>query len=150
MAGDGGAARARGKTRLLGVSNVSLEQLVTLHDGATVKPAFVQNRCFASDGLGPRRARASAAEHGIVYQGFSLLTANPRELASAAVRRRRAAHRPDAGPGGVPRSRCEVGMVPLTGTTSRAHMEEDLASFDFELDPAEVKAIEECAVAGRR
>ena len=46
-----------------------------------VPPAFVQNRCYARDRLGPRRPRASAAQRGIVYQGFSLLTANRHELA---------------------------------------------------------------------
>ena len=33
-------------------------------------------------------------------------------------------------------------MVALTGTTSRAHMDEDLRVYDFALDPEEVQAIE--------
>ena len=36
----------------------------------------------------------------------------------------------------------QVGMVALTGTTSRAHMEEDLRVHDFALAPEEVEAIE--------
>jgi diketogulonate reductase-like aldo/keto reductase len=37
-------------------------------------------------------------------------------------------------------------MTPLTGTSSRTHMQEDLACFDFELEPAEVRAVEECGL----
>ena len=36
----------------------------------------------------------------------------------------------------------QVGMTPLTGTTSAAHMAEDLAVYDFELDPNDVRDIE--------
>jgi diketogulonate reductase-like aldo/keto reductase len=35
-------------------------------------------------------------------------------------------------------------MIPLTGTSSPTHMEEDLACLDFALEPEEVRAIEEC------
>jgi diketogulonate reductase-like aldo/keto reductase len=133
--------RAR-KARLLGISNVSLEQLLTLYEGSTVKPAFVQNRCFARSGW-DREVRRFCATKGIVYQAFSLLTANPRALASAAVQG--AARRT----GGTPeqmvfRFALEVGMVPLTGTTSQKHMGEDLAAFELALLPGEVETIEDC------
>jgi diketogulonate reductase-like aldo/keto reductase len=36
----------------------------------------------------------------------------------------------------------QVGMLPLTGTTSPEHLAEDLAVFDFELSDADVKTIE--------
>ena len=65
-------------------SNVSLEQLAALHERSAVKPSFVQNRCFARGGW-DREVRRFCAKAGIVYQGFSLLTANPRALASPAV-----------------------------------------------------------------
>src|SRR5438067_537278 len=67
--------RERGRTRLVGVSNVSprhLEQIVATHKEA---PAVVQNRCFARLGW-DREVREFCRTHGIVYQGFSLLTAN--------------------------------------------------------------------------
>jgi diketogulonate reductase-like aldo/keto reductase len=35
----------------------------------------------------------------------------------------------------------QVGMIPLTGTTSLAHMRDDLACFDFELEEAEVETL---------
>jgi diketogulonate reductase-like aldo/keto reductase len=134
------------KARLLGISNVSLEQLVTLYEGSAVKPAFVQNRCFARSGW-DREVRGFCAKNAIVYQGFSLLTANPRALASAAVQG--AARRTGATPARVVfRFALDVGMIPLTGTSSRKHMEEDLAAFDLALLPAEIEAIEDCEAAG--
>jgi diketogulonate reductase-like aldo/keto reductase len=133
-----------GHARRLGVSNVSLEQLTTLHQGSRVKPASVQNRCFAIRGW-DRDVRAFCARQGIVYQGFSLLTANARELGSPAVVR--AARRTGRTPAQVVfRFALQVGMLPLTGSSSPAHLQEDLACFDFELEPAEVRAIEECGV----
>src|SRR5262245_38136920 len=64
-----------GRVRRIGVSNVSLAQLAELYEGARVKPVFVQNRCYARDGW-DRQVRAFCAARGLVYQGFSLLTAN--------------------------------------------------------------------------
>src|SRR5687767_7267124 len=69
------ALQKSGKARLLGVSNVTLEQLELLVRGATVPPAFVQNRCYASTGW-DREVRAVCQANGIAYQAFSLLTAN--------------------------------------------------------------------------
>jgi len=129
-----------GRARLLGVSNVSPAQLAELWRGAEVKPAFVQNRCYARTGW-DRQTRAFCAERGIAYQGFSLLTANRRELDGPVVR------------GIAARRRCTVaqavfafalaiGMLPLTGTSSPAHLAEDLAAFDVALDDDDVRAIE--------
>jgi diketogulonate reductase-like aldo/keto reductase len=134
-----------GGARRLGVSNVSLEQLVTLHRGSQVKPAFVQNRCYAIQGW-DAEVRAFCAQHEIAYQGFSLLTANARELASPAVSR--AAQRTGRTAAQVVfRFALQLGMIPLTGTSSPTHMREDLASLDFELEPEEVRAIESCGRA---
>src|SRR5262249_46719686 len=75
-----------GRARLLGVSNVTLEQLQRLCDGARARPRFVQNRCYAVRGW-DRAIRAFCAQHGLVYQGFSLLTANRAVLARAELAR---------------------------------------------------------------
>ncbi len=139
------ALHDQGKTRLLGISNVSLDQLRALHDGARVKPAFVQNRCFAASSW-DGDVRAFCAANEVTYQAFSLLTANPQALRSPAVTQ--AARRTGRTPTQVVfRFALAVGMIPLTGTSSLAHMREDLASFGFELEPAEVRAIE--ALSGR-
>lgn len=134
------AIHEEGRTRVLGVSNVSLEQLGALHHDVRVKPAFVQNRCFASTGW-DREVRAFCAAHDIVYQGFSLLTANPHVLAARATRRiaERVARTPEQV---VFRFAQQVGMLPLTGTSDEAHMAQDLACSDFTLADAEVQALE--------
>ena len=137
-------ARAE-KTRLLGVSNVSLEQLETLHEGAAVKPAFVQNRCFAVTGW-DRDVRAFCRRNDIVYQGFSLLTANARALSLPEIDR--IVQRTGRSPAQlVFRFALDAGMLPLTGTSSAAHMAEDLACLDFELDADDVRAIEQIALS---
>jgi diketogulonate reductase-like aldo/keto reductase len=75
-----------GRARLLGVSNVSLEQLRRLCEQARVPPRFVQNRCYVCRGW-DRGVREFCAAHGLVYQGFSLLTANRDALAHPGLRR---------------------------------------------------------------
>ena len=140
-----------GQTRLIGVSNVTARQLAELHAQASVKPAFVQNRCYARDGW-DREVRAFCRAHDIVYQGFSLLTANTRELALPAVRGvvARAARGPSRASGGPPlglgpvvfRFAIQIGMVPLTGTTDEGHMREDLACLEIELSESDLRAIE--------
>jgi diketogulonate reductase-like aldo/keto reductase len=132
-----------GSARSLGVSNVSREQLELLVKGARVAPAFVQNRCYASTGW-DRGVREVCRANGIAYQGFSLLTANGRELASPAVER--AAQRTGRTPAEVVfRFALEVGMVPLTGTSRLEHMKRDLACAEWSLTPDEVSAIDRLA-----
>ena len=128
------------RARLLGVSNVSLQQLERLFQGARVKPRFVQNRCYASSGW-DRRVREFCAEHGLIYQGFSLLTGNRSvlgrsELVQIAQRHGRTISQI------IFRFALDVGMIPLTGTTNPDHMREDLDIFDFRLEPEEIKRIE--------
>jgi diketogulonate reductase-like aldo/keto reductase len=76
-----------------------------------------------------------------VYQAFSLLTANPHALRSRPVAD--AAARTGRTPAQVVFGfALAVGMLPLTGTTSAAHMREDLACLELELTADEVLAIE--------
>jgi diketogulonate reductase-like aldo/keto reductase len=132
-----------GKARLLGVSNVSLEQLDALVRAAEVKPAFVQNRCYARTGW-DRAVRALCERQDIVYQGFSLLTANDRELRTSSMRE--LSQRTGKSPAQlVFRFALEVGMLPLTGTTSAEHLAEDLGAYDFELAPNDVDLVERIA-----
>lgn len=129
-----------GRVRLLGVSNVTLEQLALLEREAAVKPAMVQNRCFASTRW-DEAVRAFCAERDIVYQGFSLLTANGQAMTSPVVGN--VARRVGRTPAQVVfRFAIQVGMIPLTGTSNAAHMKEDLASLDFELSEGDIRAIE--------
>lgn len=131
------------RARLLGISNVTLEQLVLLEREAVVKPAFVQNRCFASTGW-DEAVRRFCSAHSIAYQGFSLLTANGRELDSPVLRE--IVERTQRTPAQIVfRFALDVGMIPLTGTSSARHMKEDLAALDFELPPQDIQAIEQIA-----
>ncbi len=135
--------RDAGRTRLLGVSNVSLRHLEQMRASGAETPAFVQNRCFASLGW-DRDVRAFCAERKIVYQGFSLLTANPEALRHPLVAR--IAARGSATPAQVVfRFAQAIGMLPLTGTSSAEHMRQDLAGKDLALSADEVRAIESLA-----
>lgn len=129
-----------GRVGLIGVSNVSAEQLATLCQIAEVRPAFVQNRCYARFGW-DRDVRAVCRTEGVVYQGFSLLTANRAELASADVQRIAADHGKTV-PQVVFRFALQLGMICLTGSTSPEHLREDLAVYGFELSGEEVARIE--------
>jgi diketogulonate reductase-like aldo/keto reductase len=132
--------QAAGRTRFIGVSNVALDQIQDLWTHAAVPPSFVQNRCFASLGW-DRAVRDFCREKGIVYQGFSLLTANGRELQHPAFLRLVA--RVGKSPAQVVfRFAQQIGMLPLTGTTDAAHMREDLASDRFELSGEDVRLVE--------
>ncbi len=132
--------RDAGKTRLLGVSNVSLRHLEGMAARGHEMPAFVQNRCFARAGW-DRAVRGFCSERGIVYQGFSLLTANPEVLGSRAIQS--IATRVQATPEQVVfRFSQQIGMLPLTGTTDPVHMREDLAAQGLELRPEEIRALE--------
>src|SRR5436189_220475 len=135
--------RDAGRTRLLGASNVSLRHLAQMAATGAETPAFVQNRCFARLGW-DRAVRAFCAQRSIVYQGFSLLTANPEVLQHPLVSRLAArlhATRPQI----VFRFGQAVGMLPLTGTTDPEHMTQDLASRDLAPSADEVRAIESLA-----
>jgi diketogulonate reductase-like aldo/keto reductase len=122
--------------RFLGVSNVTLGQLEALFLFANVKPSFVQNRCYARTRW-DADVRAFCRANAIVYQGFSLLTANLAELRSAPFREIVA--RVGRTPAQIVfRFAQQVGMLPLTGTTDPAHMREDLAIDDFELADEDV------------
>ena len=131
---------ATGRTRSLGVSNIALDQLEELCSTASQPPQFVQNRCYARTGW-DAEVRALCRANGIVYQGFSLLTANVAELRNATFREivKRSGKTPAQV---VFRFALQVGMLPLTGTTDPAHMREDLAALEFELPEDDVRAIE--------
>lgn len=134
------ATHASGRARLLGVSNVTLDQLHQLCQDARVRPSFVQNRCFAVLGW-DRQIRKYCAAQGIAYQGFSLLTANPEALAHPDLIR--IAKRQSRMPSQIVfRFALDVGMIPLTGTTDPDHMRANLDIFDFQLESAEVERIE--------
>jgi diketogulonate reductase-like aldo/keto reductase len=133
-----------GRVRTLGISNVSLDQLDLLCQSARVRPRFVQNRGYASQAW-DRDVREFCQQHKIVYQGFSLLTANRDVLLSPELKR--IANSYDRLPTQIVfRFAIDVGMLPLTGTTNADHMVSDLSIFDFHLNADEIRKIETISV----
>jgi diketogulonate reductase-like aldo/keto reductase len=130
----------RGGARQLGISNCyAPERLEGLHRKARIKPAVVQNRFHAATRY-DREIRGFCRAHDLCYQSFWTLTANPGVLAHATLRS--LAARYGRSPAQVFfRYLTQIGIVPLTGTTSQAHMREDLAIFEFELTPGECDAV---------
>lgn len=134
-----------GGAKFLGVSNVSLKQLQLLCADAEVPPRFVQNRCYASR-LWDQGVRRFCRDNNMVYQGFSLLTANRAVAADpklVAIAKRHGRHMSQI----IFRFALDVGMVALTGTSSAQHMRDDLEALKFRLDPDEVNTIETLAPA---
>ena len=138
------ALHAEGNARALGVSNFSHEQLELLLDRATVRPAFVQNRCFAATGW-DWQVRQVCREHGIAYQGFSLLTANREVWLGQRVGEVGDAH--SLTPAQVLFCLAlELGMLPLTGTSDAAHIDAALACRTGVLSATEVAELEGIAL----
>lgn len=132
-----------GKTKMIGISNVTAGQLTQLCDEARVKPMVVQNRCYAARGW-DREVREICQAHGIIYQGFSLLTANRDVMADPDIRA--IARRLGTGAAQVVfRFAMQIGMLPLTGTTSEQHMKDDLQAEHLTLLPEEIQLIETIA-----
>ncbi len=135
--------RDAGRVRLLGVSNVGLHHLKRMMEVQDEVPAFVQNRCFAVAAW-DRDVRQFCRERGIIYQGFSLLTANLEVLQHPVVT-------DPAKKFGVTSAQLvfafarQIGMLPLTGTTNGEHMKQDLESRGLTLPAKVVEGIERIA-----
>src|SRR5215470_14317093 len=133
-----------GKTKMIGVSNITASQLALLCEEANVRPMVVQNRCFAALGW-DKAVREICRTHNLIYQGFSLLTANREVLVDSEVRA--IAQRLGTGPAQVIfRFAMQIGMLPLTGTTSQQHMQEDLHAEQLALSTDEIQQIETIAL----
>jgi diketogulonate reductase-like aldo/keto reductase len=100
----------------------------------------VQNRCYAAFGW-DKAVRELCRTHRIIYQGFSLLTANREVFIDPNVRA--LAQKYATGVAQIVfRFAMQVGMLPLTGTTNPQHMREDLLSDQFTLNQDELQQIE--------
>ncbi|HXM61250.1 MAG TPA: aldo/keto reductase [Terriglobales bacterium] len=135
--------RDAGRTRFLGVSNVSLRHLEQMAVAHPEGPAFVQNRCYARFGWN-RDVRLFCEERKIIYQGFSLLTANAEVLRHPRIADLAVSTK--ATPAQVVFCFARaIGMLPLTGTSDADHMKQDLASVHLALAPDAVREIESLA-----
>jgi diketogulonate reductase-like aldo/keto reductase len=137
-----------GKARMIGISNVTPEQLSELCAKAKTKPMVVQNRCYARLGW-DQEVREICRSNKIIYQGFSLLTANAREMNSPAIQA--IAKRLGTGVAQVIfRFAMQIGMLPLTGTTNQQRMKEDLEAEHLKLTAEDVTQIEMIGMSTRR
>ena len=133
-----------GRTKMIGISNVNANQLSTLCEKTTVKPMVVQNRCYAAMGW-DKEVRDLCRTHNIVYQGFSLLTANREVLQDSGIGK--LAKRFETGSMQIIfKFSQQIGMLPLTGTTNEEHMKADLGINHIELSQEEVSYIEKIAI----
>jgi diketogulonate reductase-like aldo/keto reductase len=129
-----------GVVRELGISNCyQLAELEALYASARIKPLVLQNRFYAETGYDQQLRRFCRA-HGMLYQSFWTLTANPNILSHPDVQALAQRH------GVTPaqlffRGLTQIGIVPLTGTSSEEHLRQDLGIFEFELDPAELRSL---------
>ncbi|MGD2029501.1 MAG: aldo/keto reductase [Desulfobacterales bacterium] len=127
-------------SRQLGISNCyDTEVIRSLYADANVKPAVLQNRFYQETGY-DADLRHWCANHGVIYQSFWTLTANPHILASNTVRTIAQKYQKTEAQIFF-RYLTQSGIVPLTGTTSEQHMREDLSIFDFELSPEDLKKV---------
>jgi diketogulonate reductase-like aldo/keto reductase len=133
-----------GKTKMIGISNIAPGQLTQLCQQANIKPMVVQNRCYAALAW-DKGVREICRAQDIIYQGFSLLTANTDVLADPEIRMM--AKRLSTGPVQIIfRFAMQIGMLPLTGTTNEQHMKEDLQAEQLTLSPEEIQRIETIAL----
>lgn len=135
--------RDAGRTRWLGVSNVALGHLQQVEAGGAELPSYVQNRCFARLGW-DREVRAFCRDRNIVYQGFSLLTANAEVLQHPSFVDLAQQLNATAAQVVFAFARA-VGILPLTGTSNAEHMRQDLGSLQLSLPVEVVRAIESMA-----
>ncbi len=130
-----------GGVRQLGISNCyDLHRFELLYRDAAIKPAVIQNR-FYNETQYDRAIRDFCRQRQIIYQSFWTLTANPQILAHATLQNLAAKHQRSVAQIFF-RCLSQIGIIPLTGTTSKNHMAEDLAIFDFELTAEECSAVE--------
>lgn len=115
-----------GKTRFIGVSNTSLQELESLYQQADIKPSFVQNRFWYNHY--DEDVRLFCLEHGILYQSFSILTqpdwdkSPPEKVKEIAKKYQLTVAQV------IFQTVLRMGVIVLTGTTSTRHMEDDLQS----------------------
>jgi len=133
-----------GKVNFLGISNVNVQQVEELYSKVSIKPSFIQNRCFASTQW-DQDVRLFCKKHNISYQGFSLLTANFPYLSNPYMQEVAIKYNKTI-PQIIFRFALHLSMLPLTGTTNPEHMKDDLDNNDFELTIKEIQCIENIGV----
>ncbi|MBP9708709.1 MAG: aldo/keto reductase [Oligoflexales bacterium] len=154
-----------GIIKKIGISNMSLSQLEEIYKFAEIKPKFAQIRCFAARKW-ERKLRDFCRDHQITFQGFSLLTAN-KEYLGGQFKQLQGSKVPKLNfnanynqnshfgrivsetrktPAQIIFKFChQIGILPITGTTTIENMRLNLEIDDFELSKSQVEQIENIA-----
>lgn len=119
-----------GKVKKIGISNIySLEYLEKIWNEVSLKPSIIQNR-FYSETNYDSEIRKFCAKNSIVYQSFWTLTGNPHIISNPKFLK-------IAEVLNITKEQLffryvmQLGIVPLTGTSNKAHMKQDLAVLDL-------------------
>jgi diketogulonate reductase-like aldo/keto reductase len=135
---------SEGSVQQLSISNISPEQLNFLLEKVKIKPSYVQNRCYARFGW-DKEIREICNKNNIVYQGFSLLTANREVLSNSKVVEISKTKNKTVEQIIFSFAR-QIGMLPLTGTTNREHMDQDLESGSITLTEEQMTILENISI----
>jgi diketogulonate reductase-like aldo/keto reductase len=124
----------------LGISNCyDLDVLEYLYNHARIKPTIVQNRFYAQSSY-DKTIRDFCLQNDITYESFWSLSANPHILENEVLQN--LANKYQRGVAEIfYRFLNHIHIVPLNGTTSSKHMEDDLKIGEFELSNNEIKDI---------
>jgi diketogulonate reductase-like aldo/keto reductase len=130
----------KGYIKRLGISNISNKQLLKLYDYADIKPAIVQNRCYAHTSWNAG-VRYTCKKLGIEYQGFSILSANLRLTRN--VEFKNIVQKYKLTPAQVIyQVALKMGIKPLTGACNLDHLIENVNCMKTEISNEDVKKIE--------
>lgn len=131
----------KGLIKRLGISNCyDLATFRSIYEKASIKPSILQNRFYAETDY-DKTLRLWTCEKNIAYQGFWTLTANPHVLRHPLLCQLSSTRKV------TPeqlffRFLTQKQIIPLIGSCSEKHMQEDLAIFDFPLSIDEMEQIE--------
>jgi diketogulonate reductase-like aldo/keto reductase len=129
-----------GGARQLGISNFyDPQEFELFYLNAKVKPAVIQNRFYAKTSY-DQSIRDFCLQQGVIYQSFWTLTANPKVLAHPTLQMLATKYQRSSAQIFF-RFLNHIDIIPLTGTTSKNHMREDLAITDFALTSDECEAM---------
>lgn len=129
-----------GRVKALGISNCyNVEFFRKLFETAKVKPLFLQNRFYADSDY-DKELREYCRHNKVHYQSFWTLTANPHILQSQPMQL--LAKKYKLTPEQIFYAiLMEEGIIPLIGTCSKQHMQEDLAILTVKIEEQDRKSI---------
>lgn len=135
---------AEGRARSIGVSNFQIPHLERLFDHSGIRPAVNQIELHPS--LQQAELRAFHAAHGIATEAWSPLqrgAVNRPEIVTIAAKHGRTPAQ------AILRWHVQLGNIAIPKSVTPSRIRENIAVFDFELDAADMAAIERLE-AGRR